>query len=132
MEEKIKVTHISYKLSKKAKKVSAFQIRYNHGIQTLLIKSKGETEDDLLTVTLTKKQWIAKMSVIRTDKTTKEYRFIDQHSNDIVRLPFFSHQSRDCYGRYKEDSIDIEILDGNIFIYKACGHHEKGLLNFIC
>ena len=55
MEEKIKVTHISYKLSKKAKKVSAFQIRYNHGIQTLLIKSKGETEDDLLTVTLTKK-----------------------------------------------------------------------------
>ena len=41
------------------------------------MKAKDETEDEMLTVTLTKKQLIAKMLYKRIDKTTLELQFID-------------------------------------------------------
>ena len=41
------------------------------------MKAKNETEDGMLTVTLTKKQVVAKMIVKRLDKTTSEYQFVD-------------------------------------------------------
>ena len=41
------------------------------------MKAKGETEDDLQTVTLTKKQRIAKIIGQRIDKITFELQFID-------------------------------------------------------
>ena len=59
-EEKIKVNSINYKLSKKTNKLSAFKLNYNHGVETPLMKAKDETEEDMQTVTLTKKQLIAK------------------------------------------------------------------------
>ena len=52
--------------------MNAFQIQYSHGIQTPLIKAKDETEDDIQTVTLTKKQSIAKLVAKRIDKITLE------------------------------------------------------------
>ena len=76
-EEKIKVTSFHYKLSKITKKVSAFKIQYTHGIQTPLMKAKDETEDDMQTVTLTKKQIIAKIFYERIDRDTLENQFFD-------------------------------------------------------
>ncbi len=57
-EENVKVTAIHYKLSLKTKKLSAFKISFTHGIQSALMKAKNETEEDMQTVTLSKKQWI--------------------------------------------------------------------------
>ena len=76
-EEKIKVISIHYKLSKKTKKLSAFKIQYAQGIQTHVFKAKDETEDDMQTVTLTKKQFIAKLVQKRIDRTSFEYQLID-------------------------------------------------------
>ena len=76
-EEKIKVNSINYKLSKKTNKLSAFKLNYNHGVETPLMKAKGETEEDMQTVTLTKKQCIAKVLYMRMDKLIKEYRYFD-------------------------------------------------------
>ena len=41
------------------------------------MKAKDEKEDEMLTVTLTKKQLITKMLYKRIDKTTLELQFID-------------------------------------------------------
>ena len=41
------------------------------------MKAKGETEGDMQTVTLTKKQCIAKFIRKRTDRITMELQFID-------------------------------------------------------
>ena len=41
------------------------------------MKAKGETEEDMQTVTLTKKQCIAKVLYMRMDKIIKEYRYFD-------------------------------------------------------
>ena len=76
-EEKIKVNSINYKLSKKTNKLSAFKLNYNHGVETPLMKAKDETEEDMQTVTLTKKQLIAKQVYKRIDRVTKEYQFFD-------------------------------------------------------
>ena len=73
----VKVNAIHYKLSKKTKKLSAFQIQYSHGILTTLMKAKNETEDDMQIVTLSKKQTIAKLSMQRVDKHSREFQFID-------------------------------------------------------
>ena len=57
--------------------MSAFQLKYTQGIQTPVFKAKNETEDDMQTVTLTKKQLITKIFMKRIDKTTMEYQLID-------------------------------------------------------
>ena len=64
-------------------------MQYTHGVQTTLMKAKGETEDGMQTVTLTKKQVIAKMLFKRVDKITLEYQFYDQ--NDNLILGFLCH-----------------------------------------
>ena len=76
-EEKIKVNSINYKLSKKTNKLSAFKLNYNHGVETPLMKAKDETEENMQTVTLKKKQLIAKQVYKRIDRVTKEYQFFD-------------------------------------------------------
>ena len=68
--------------------MSAFKIQYTHGVQTPLFKAKDETEDDMQTFTLTKKQFIAKVFYKRIDKNTKEQQFIDQNDNLILELLF--------------------------------------------
>ena len=75
--EKIKVCSIHYKLSKKTLKLSAFQIKYSHGIQMPVIKASNETEDDMQILTLAKKQYIARLFLKKTDEITLEYQFVD-------------------------------------------------------
>ena len=76
-EEKIKVISFHYKLSKKTKMLSALQVKYTQGIQTPVFKANDETEDEMQTFTLSKKQLIAKLVLKRIDRTTKEWQFID-------------------------------------------------------
>ena len=101
IEEKIKVSSFHFKLSKKAKKLSAFKIQYTQNIQTPLFKASDETEDDMQTVTLTKKQRIVKKFVKRIDKITKEIQFFDQNDNLILGLPYYSPQDKDQFGLHK-------------------------------
>lgn len=42
-----------------------------------MIKTKDETEDEMQTITIIKKQYISKLFVKRIDKVTREYQFID-------------------------------------------------------
>jgi hypothetical protein len=76
-EEKIKVSSIHYKLYAKTKKLSAFKMDYTHGIQAPLMKASDETDDNMQTITLTKKQLIDKVCRKRIDRITLEYQFID-------------------------------------------------------
>ena len=62
-------------------------MQYTHGVQTTLIKAKDETEMNMQTVILTKKQSIAKLFRKRIDKITIEFQFIDQNDNLILKLP---------------------------------------------
>ena len=78
-------------------------MQYTHGVQTTLMKAKGETEDGRQTVTLTKKQVIAKMLFKRVDKITLEYQFYDQNDNLILGLPCYDPQKKDQFGRYKDE-----------------------------
>ena len=64
--------------------MSAFKIQYNQGIETPILKAKDETENEMQTVTLKKKQFIAQLVRNRIDRTTREYEFIDQNDNIIV------------------------------------------------
>ena len=105
IEIKIKVSSFHFKISKKTKRLSAFKIHYTNGIQTTLIKAKDETEDDMQSVTLTKKQFIAKVCKKRIDKITKEYQFIDQNDNIIIGFPCHYPQLKDQFGTYIDDSI---------------------------
>ena len=52
-------------------------MNYNHGVQTLLLKAKDETEDEMQTVTITKKQTIAKLCWKRIDRFTMEWQLFD-------------------------------------------------------
>ena len=45
-------------------------MKFTHGLQTILMKAKGETEDGMQTVTFSKKQVIAKMLMKVIDKIT--------------------------------------------------------------
>ena len=69
------------------------------------------------TVTLPKKQRIAKLFGKRIDKITRELRLIDQNDNLILGLPCYVPQVADQFGRYKDDSYQYEILEGNILMY---------------
>ena len=89
MEDKIKISSFHFKLSKNINKLSAFKIQYTHGVQTTLLKAMNETTDDMQSVTLTKKQSIAKLFFKRIDKITAEYQFIDQNDNLILGLPCY-------------------------------------------
>ena len=68
---------LHYKLSKKTKKLSAIKIDFSPGVKTPLMKALNETEEDMQTVTFSKKQSIAKLVFKRIDRITKEYQFID-------------------------------------------------------
>ena len=46
IEDKIKINVINYKLSKKTKKLSAFQLIFSHGVTGTLMKAKEETENE--------------------------------------------------------------------------------------
>jgi hypothetical protein len=81
------------------------------------MKAYDETEDEIQTVTLSKKQYIDKVFFKRIDKFQLECTFIDQNDNEIVRLPCHQPQQKDQFGRYREDSDRFKILDGNIFMY---------------
>ena len=59
------------------------------------MKVQNEIEDDMQTVTLTKKQCIAKLFRKRIDKDTKEYQFIDQNDHLIIGLQYFWPQPKD-------------------------------------
>ena len=83
-------------------------------------------------VTLKKKQRIVKKVVKRIDRITKEIQFFDQKDNLILGLPYFSEQDKDQFGRYKNDSMQWTIFEGNIFSYQACESHENHLLHFMC
>ena len=72
IQEKIKVSSFHFKLSKKTKKLSAFKIQYSHDIQTPFLKANDENEDEMQTVILKKKQYIAKQCIKRIDKITLE------------------------------------------------------------
>ena len=98
------MSSIHFKLSKKTKKLSAFQIQYTNGIKTTVLKAKDEREDDMQTVALQKKQRIAKLFGKRIDKITRELRLIDQNDNLILGLPCYVPQVADQFGRYKDDS----------------------------
>jgi len=50
---------------------------YTHGIQAPLMKASDETDDNMQTITLTKKQLIDKVCRKRIDRITLEYQFID-------------------------------------------------------
>jgi hypothetical protein len=56
IEDKIKINVINYKLSKKTKKLSAFQLIFSHGVTGTLMKAKEETEDEMQNFIITKKQ----------------------------------------------------------------------------
>ena len=92
-------------------------MQYTHGVQTTLMKSKGETEDGMKTITLTKKQVIAKMLYKRVDKITIEFQFYDQNENLIIGLPSYFPKEKDQFGRYKKDNHEFNILDGCFFIF---------------
>ena len=92
-------------------------MQYTHGLQTILMKATGETEDGMETVTLTKKQVIAKYFQKRIDKITLEYQFYDKNDNLILRLPCHSPQKKDQFGRYKDDNCVKKILESNLFIF---------------
>ena len=117
IEEKIKVRSFYFKLSKKTKKLSAFNIEYTQNIPTVLFVALNETEEDMQCVTLKKKQRIVKKVVKRIDRITKEIQFFDQKDNLILGLPYYSEQDKDQFGRYKNDSMQWTIFEGNIFIY---------------
>ena len=70
-------------------------MQFTHGIQTTLKKAQDETEDGMQTITLTKKQVIAKMLMKRVDKITIEYQFYDKHDNLILGLPCLYPQMKD-------------------------------------
>ena len=96
------------------------------------MKVLNETDDDMQTVTLTKKQCIAKLFRKRIDKNTKEYQFIDQNDHLIIGLQYFWPQPKDQFGRYKDDSDQYSISEGTILVYLACEHHENHLNYLIC
>ena len=129
MEDKIKVVRIHYKLSKTTNKVSAFKIEYNHGVQTPLLKAKNETEDDMQTVTLAKKQSIAKYMLKPVNKTTMECRFMDQNDMIILRFQYHWPLPKNKYGQQDEDLL---ILTDNFFMYYACERHDNELHCFCC
>jgi hypothetical protein len=60
-ESHIRVNGLRYKLSIKTGKLSAFQMLFTHGIKGSLLIAKDETETDMKTVWLNKKQYILKM-----------------------------------------------------------------------
>jgi hypothetical protein len=79
LESRIRVSSINYKISESSGKTTAFQIIYTHGIQGKLMIAKGETEADMKTVSLTKKQYISKLTQKRKNKFTIEWTFSDQY-----------------------------------------------------
>ena len=56
-------------------------MQFTNGVITPILKALGETEDDMQTVTLSKKQFITKLIKKRIDKNTREYTFIDKNDN---------------------------------------------------
>ena len=54
-------------------------MQFTNGVITPILKALGETEDDMQTVTLSKKQFITKLIKKRIDKNTREYTFIDKN-----------------------------------------------------
>ena len=103
---------------------------YSHGVEGSLMKAKDETEDDMQVCTLKKKQVIDKLFEKRINQTTIEYVFIDQ--NDNVILNFFGHriQNKATTGKYKDDSVQFQITQDNLFVYNACENHESHLMSF--
>ena len=105
-------------------------MHYSHGIQTTLVKAKDETENDMKSVKLAKKQFIARMVQKRIDKGTQEYQFIDQNSNLILRLPYSMPQGKDEFGRYVDDTEYFVMPEGTLFSLWACGRHQNDLQLF--
>ena len=95
-----------------------------------MIKAKGETEDDMQTVTLTKKQSISRLNMMRKDRTTNEMQLIDNNEKVILRVLIYGPQTKDKFGKFKADSKCFEILEGNFFMYFACERHENHLFCF--
>ena len=50
---------------------------FTKGVTGTLMKAKNETENDIKTVSLKKKQRIAKLARTKINKTTREWQFID-------------------------------------------------------
>jgi len=67
------------------------------------------------------------MFVKRIDKTTREYRFVDQNENIILSLQCYFPQPKDRFGRYIEDSRQCEIVEGIFFVVFACERHDNHL-----
>ena len=122
LENRVRVSAINYKISAKSGKTTAFQLIFTHGIQGKMMIAKGETEADMKTVWLTKKQYISKLASKRKNKFTIEWTFSDQYQEEILKLPVYQEQT------YTIKNTKA-IIDGDLFYYTCCQNHEDYLMN---
>lgn len=117
IEDKIKVSSIHYKIHKKTNLLSAFLLKYSNDIQTPFLKAKDETEDDLLTVLLSKRI-IASVFKKRINRNTMGYQFNDQDGKQILMFESHSFQmTHPLIPVFMDDSRRFEVVEGNIFLY---------------